>query len=95
MAFDNNPYLDQVTNLRQKMMRWSSHYATKSNLKSPSWMTMKTRVLESMGMTEAGLDRVIRAGYELLNMQTYFTAGSKKYALGRSKSVPLPQKQQA
>ena len=26
-------------------------------------------------MDEPGLDRVIRAGYELLNLQTYFTAG--------------------
>ena len=26
-------------------------------------------------MEEPGLDRVIRAGYELLNLQTYFTAG--------------------
>ena len=28
-----------------------------------------------MGMEEPGLNRVIRAGYELLNLQTYFTAG--------------------
>lgn len=29
-------------------------------------------------MEEPGLDRVIRAGYELLNLQTYFTAGVKE-----------------
>ncbi|MEO0945379.1 MAG: redox-regulated ATPase YchF [Pseudomonadota bacterium] len=34
--------------------------------------------LEEMGLTEAGLDRLIRAGYELLNLQTYFTAGPKE-----------------
>jgi ribosome-binding ATPase YchF (GTP1/OBG family) len=28
-----------------------------------------------MGMEEPGLNRVIRAGYELLKLQTYFTAG--------------------
>lgn len=38
----------------------------------------KAEFLESMGMREAGLDRVIRAGYELLDMQTYFTAGIKE-----------------
>ena len=31
--------------------------------------------LQDLGMEEPGLDRVIRAGYELLNLQTYFTAG--------------------
>ncbi|MDG2272668.1 MAG: redox-regulated ATPase YchF [Halioglobus sp.] len=31
--------------------------------------------LQELGMEEPGLDRVIRAGYELLNLQTYFTAG--------------------
>lgn len=34
--------------------------------------------LESLGLAEAGLDRVIRAGYELLGLQTYFTAGPKE-----------------
>jgi len=31
-----------------------------------------------MGMEEPGLDRVIRAGYQLLGLQTYFTAGVKE-----------------
>lgn len=31
--------------------------------------------LQELGMEEPGLDRVIRAGYQLLNLQTYFTAG--------------------
>jgi hypothetical protein len=31
--------------------------------------------LESLGQTEPGLNRLIRAGYELLGLQTYFTAG--------------------
>jgi GTP-binding protein YchF len=38
----------------------------------------KTVFLEDMGMTEPGLDRVIRAGYQLLGLQTYFTAGPKE-----------------
>jgi GTP-binding protein YchF len=34
--------------------------------------------LQDLGMEEPGLDRVIRAGYQLLNLQTYFTAGVKE-----------------
>ncbi|PXX99620.1 redox-regulated ATPase YchF [Halomonas sp. LBP4] len=34
--------------------------------------------LDEMGMAEPGLDRVIRAGYQLLGLQTYFTAGVKE-----------------
>jgi GTP-binding protein YchF len=35
----------------------------------------KTSFLQEMGMEEPGLNRVIRAGYSLLDLQTYFTAG--------------------
>ena len=38
----------------------------------------KKMFLEDMGMTEPGLNRVIRAGYDLLGLQTYFTAGPKE-----------------
>jgi len=34
--------------------------------------------LEEMGLHEAGLDRLIRAGYALLHLQTYFTVGPKE-----------------
>ena len=34
--------------------------------------------LEEMGLTEAGLDRLIRAGYDLLHLETYFTVGPKE-----------------
>jgi ribosome-binding ATPase YchF (GTP1/OBG family) len=34
--------------------------------------------LEEMGLHEAGLDRLIRAGYNLLGLQTYFTVGPKE-----------------
>ena len=37
-----------------------------------------TMFLEEMGLHEAGLDRLIRAGYELLGLQTYFTVGPKE-----------------
>ncbi len=38
----------------------------------------KNEFLADLGMTEPGLDRVIRAGYSLLGLQTYFTAGVKE-----------------
>lgn len=38
----------------------------------------KNLFLEEMGLTEAGLDRVIRAAYKLLGLETYFTAGVKE-----------------
>ncbi|MEX0751779.1 MAG: redox-regulated ATPase YchF [Xanthobacteraceae bacterium] len=34
--------------------------------------------LAAVGLTEAGLDRLIRAGYELLHLVTFFTAGPKE-----------------
>ena len=34
--------------------------------------------LTEMGLDEAGLDRLIRAGYELLHLETYFTVGPKE-----------------
>jgi hypothetical protein len=34
--------------------------------------------LDEMGLAEAGLDRLIRAGYELLHLETYFTVGPKE-----------------
>jgi ribosome-binding ATPase len=38
----------------------------------------KALFLDDMGMTEPGLDRVIRAAYERLGLHTYFTAGPKE-----------------
>jgi len=38
----------------------------------------KAEFLADLGMAEPGLDRVIRAGYRLLGLQTYFTAGEKE-----------------
>ena len=38
----------------------------------------KQEFLDSLGLEEPGLNRLIRAGYELLGLQTYFTAGVKE-----------------
>jgi ribosome-binding ATPase len=48
--------------------------------------------LEEMGLHEAGLDRLIRAGYALLGLQTYFTVGPKEArAWTISKGTLAPQ----
>jgi len=38
----------------------------------------KLEFLEDLGLHEPGLNRVVRAGYRLLGLQTYFTAGEKE-----------------
>jgi len=38
----------------------------------------KQAFLDDLGLAEPGLDRVIRAAYQLLGLQTYFTAGEKE-----------------
>ena len=42
--------------------------------------------MAEQGLEEPGLNRVIRAGYELLNLQTYFTAGVKEV---RAWTIPV------
>jgi GTP-binding protein YchF len=38
----------------------------------------KTEFLETLGLNESGLDRIIKAGYQLLGLKTYFTCGPKE-----------------
>ena len=42
--------------------------------------------LSEMGLEEAGLDRLIKAGYELLHLETYFTVGPKE---ARAWTIPV------
>ena len=47
--------------------------------------------LEEMGLHEAGLDRLIKAGYALLGLQTYFTVGPKEaraWTIGKGTLAP-------
>ena len=46
----------------------------------------KAEFLADLGMDEPGLNRVIRAGYQLLDLQTYFTAGVKEV---RAWTIPI------
>ena len=50
--------------------------------------------LEDLGLEEPGATKLINSAYHLLNLQTYFTAGERKYELGPSRLAPLHLKQQ-
>jgi GTP-binding protein YchF len=78
-GLEGNAYLDQV-----------KAYAAKENAQvvavcaaieaeiSELEEVEQAEFLESLGLEEPGLNRVIRAGYELLGLQTYLTAGPKE-----------------
>ena len=52
----------------------------------------RTEYLAGMGLKESGLDRMIRAGYDLLGLITYFTAGEKEVrAWTITKGTKAPQ----
>ena len=52
----------------------------------------RTEYLAGMGLKESGLDRMIRAGYELLGLSTYLTAGEKEVrAWTITKGTKAPQ----
>lgn len=86
-GFDNNPYLDQVRAIA----------AAEGSVVVPVCAEMESDIAElneeerdefmaALGLDEPGLNRVIRAGYELLNLQTYFTAGVKEV---RAWTIPV------
>jgi hypothetical protein len=78
-GFENNPYLDAVRELAQ----------AQGAVVVPVCAAIESEIaelddedkldfLQGMGLEEPGLNRVIRAGYGLLGLQTYFTAGVKE-----------------
>lgn len=78
-GFTNNPYLDRVQALA----------ATEGAEVVPVCAAIEAEIAElpdeekgeflaDLGLAEPGLNRVIRAGYKLLGLQTYFTAGVKE-----------------
>ena len=78
-GFDNNPHLDAVT-----------HYAEAEGAEVVAICAAieaeiaqlddadKKEFLDDLGLDEPGLNRVIRTGYKLLGLQTFFTAGPKE-----------------
>ncbi len=75
----NNPLLKQVNDYAQNensvvVSICASIEAEIAQLDSEE----QQEFLKDMGLDEPGLDRVIRAGYKLLGLETYFTAGPKE-----------------
>jgi GTP-binding protein YchF len=86
-GFENNPYLDAVNDIAAQegaivVPICNKLEAEISELEDDE----KMEFLAEMGMEEPGLNRVIRAGYSLLGLQTYFTAGPKEV---RAWTIPI------
>ena len=86
-GFENNPYLDAVSAIAEAegsvvVPICNKLEAEISELEDDE----KMEFLQEMGMQEPGLNRVIRAGYSLLGLQTYFTAGPKEV---RAWTIPV------
>jgi GTP-binding protein YchF len=78
-GFENNPHLDAVRNmaLAEKSVVVPVSAAIEAEMGDMEDED-KAVFLADMGMTEPGLNRVIRAAYTLLGLQTYFTCGPKE-----------------
>jgi ribosome-binding ATPase len=78
-GFENNPHLDAVRRYAEteRAPVVAVCAAIESEIADMSDED-KAVFLADMGMTEPGLNRVIHAGYALLGLQTYFTAGPKE-----------------
>ncbi len=78
-GFDNNPYLDRLREHAAKegapvVALCAKIEAELADLDDEDKMAF----LADLGLEEPGLNRLIRAGYQLLGLQTYFTAGVKE-----------------
>ena len=78
-GFVDNPYLDQLCEQaeREGAVVVAVCAAIESEI-SELPDEEKKEFLDDLGLDEPGLDRVIRAGFGLLGLQTYFTAGVKE-----------------
>ena len=78
-GFENNPYLDRLREFAAKenapvVALCAQIEAELADLDDED----KLAFLADLGLQEPGLNRLIRAGYDLLGLQTYFTAGVKE-----------------
>jgi GTP-binding protein YchF len=78
-GFDNNPFLDQLRAYGEKQHAPVVAICAKTEAELAD-MTDDDRLLflHEMGLEEPGLNRLIRAAFGLLGLQTYFTAGVKE-----------------
>ncbi len=86
-GFENNPYLAQVQALAASENAIVVPICNKLEAEIAELEDEeKSEFLEAVGMSEPGLNRVIRAGYGLLDLHTYFTAGVKEV---RAWTIPV------
>lgn len=78
-GFENNPYLDAVS--RRSTDEGAETVAVCAAIEAELVeldRVERSEYMDELGFDEPGLNRVIRAGYKLLKLQTYFTAGVKE-----------------
>jgi hypothetical protein len=78
-GFENNPYLDAVR--EQAAGEKAGVVAVCAGIEAEIAQldeADRQEFLEGMGLAESGLDRVIQAGYALLDLLTFFTAGKRE-----------------
>jgi len=78
-GFENNPYLDQLRAFAERQHAPVVAICAKTEAELADMEPDDRQMfLEEMGQTEPGLNRLIRAAFQLLGLQTYFTAGPKE-----------------
>ncbi len=86
-GFEDNPYLDIVKEIAAEENAVVVPICNKLEAEIAELdEEEKAEFLADLGMEEAGLNRVIRAGYQLLGLHTYFTAGVKEV---RAWTIPV------
>ncbi len=89
-GFENNPYLDKVREIAAKESAVVVSICNKLEAEIAELEDEeRNEFLADLGMEEAGLNRVIRAGYDLLDLHTYFTAGVQEV---RAWTIPIASK---
>jgi len=78
-GFENNPYLDKLRAYAEKQKAPVVAICAKTEAElAEMGDDDRLMFLQEMGQTEPGLNRLIRAAFTLLGLQTYFTAGVKE-----------------
>lgn len=93
-AKTGNAHVEEVQTMATEEGAGCIHIAvsTESDIAELETYEEKQMFLEELGLEDAGVNRVIRAAYELLNLQTYFTAGVKEVrAWTIKKGMTAPQ----
>jgi GTP-binding protein YchF len=78
-GFENNPYLDRLRAYAESQKAPVVAICAKTEAEMAEMSDEDKEIfLADMGQTEPGLNRLIRAAFSLLGLQTYFTAGVKE-----------------